>query len=92
MSGELAKVFGTNLARERRRQGLSQEELGFRAALHRTAIGQIERGERAPRVESLIKLAGSLEVEPAALLTGLTWKPVHYVGGGFEFPDEDASL
>jgi transcriptional regulator with XRE-family HTH domain len=88
----LAKTFGANLVRERKRRGLSQEELGFRAALHRTAIGQLERGERAPRVESLIKLAGSLEIDPGVLLTGLAWKPVRYLGGGFEFPDEDASL
>jgi len=44
-----ATQFGRNLARERERVGLSQEELGVRASLHRTAVSQLERGERVPR-------------------------------------------
>lgn len=55
--------FGRNLAycRERTRN-LSQEELGMRAELHRTAVGQLERGERVARSDTLVKLAGSLGV------------------------------
>ncbi len=87
-----AKRFGVNLARERRRLGLSQEELGFRAALHRTAVGQLERGERTARADTLVKLACSLGIDPSVLLAGLSWEPASYVGGGFEFPAEDASL
>lgn len=70
----LAERFGRNLAACRRRVGISQEEVSFRASLHRTAVGQIERGERLPRIDTLMKLAGALEVEPAVLLDGLRWK------------------
>jgi transcriptional regulator with XRE-family HTH domain len=71
----IAASFGSNLSRCRRRAGLSQEELAVRASLHRTAVGQLERGERVARVDTLIKLAGSLGIPPAELLEGMGWQP-----------------
>jgi transcriptional regulator with XRE-family HTH domain len=71
----VADQFGTNLAYCRRRAKLSQEELSVRASLHRTAVGQLERGERVARVDTLIKLAGSLGVPPGELLDGMDWEP-----------------
>jgi DNA-binding XRE family transcriptional regulator len=71
----LADQFGRNLASCRRRGRLSQEELAVRASLHRTAVGQLERGERVCRVDTLIKLAGSLGIPPEELLEGLGWDP-----------------
>jgi transcriptional regulator with XRE-family HTH domain len=76
-----AERFGRNLAEARRPTGLSQEELGFRAGMHRTAVGQLERGERTARLDSFIKLADSLGVEPATLLRGLSWNPTEVVTG-----------
>lgn len=67
--------FGRNLAYCRRRAKLSQEELSVRASLHRTAVGQIERGERIARVDTLIKLAGSLGIPPGELLDEMGWDP-----------------
>lgn len=72
---EIAERFGRNLARCRRRADLSQEELGFRSSLHRTEIGMLERGIRLPRIDTLVKLAGALEVPPGELLDGLDWAP-----------------
>jgi transcriptional regulator with XRE-family HTH domain len=72
---EIATRFGENLARCRREAQLSQEELGFRASLHRTEIGMLERGIRLPRIDTLIKLAGGLEIPPGELLDGLDWMP-----------------
>src|SRR4051794_36424207 len=72
---DIAAQFGTNLARRRKRAKLSQEELSVRASLHRTAVGQLERGERVARVDTLIKLAGSLEIPPGELLEGMGWDP-----------------
>jgi ribosome-binding protein aMBF1 (putative translation factor) len=72
---DFATRFGHNLARCRRRAGLSQEELGVRASLHRTAVGQLERGERVARSDTLVKLAGSLAIRPEELLEGLDWVP-----------------
>lgn len=71
----VAERFGRNLARCRKRAGLSQEELGVRASLHRTAVGQLERGERTARLDSFVKLAGSLGAAPDELLDGLSWEP-----------------
>lgn len=72
---DIAAQFGTNLARRRKRAHLSQEELAVRASLHRTAIGQLERGERTARIDTLVKLAGSLDLPPGELLDGMGWTP-----------------
>jgi transcriptional regulator with XRE-family HTH domain len=80
--------FGRNLAYCRRRAELSQEELSVRASLHRTAVGQIERGERIARVDTLIKLAGSLEIPPGELLDGMGWDPGGTRLGQFTAGDE----
>jgi transcriptional regulator with XRE-family HTH domain len=71
----VTRRFGANLSYCRRRARLSQEELGVRASLHRTAVGQLERGERVARVDTLIKLAGALEVPPEELLDEMGWDP-----------------
>jgi transcriptional regulator with XRE-family HTH domain len=71
----VADQFGANLANCRRQAKLSQEELAVMASLHRTAVGQLERGERVCRVDTLIKLAGSLGIPPGDLLDGMDWEP-----------------
>ncbi|HEY6550408.1 MAG TPA: helix-turn-helix transcriptional regulator [Solirubrobacterales bacterium] len=71
----VADQFGSNLAYCRKQAKLSQEELAVRASLHRTAVGQLERGERVARVDTLVKLAGSLGVPPGELLDGMGWNP-----------------
>ncbi|HEX5714215.1 MAG TPA: helix-turn-helix transcriptional regulator [Solirubrobacterales bacterium] len=71
---EIAERFGENMLIARRRSKVSQEELGFRAGLHRTEIGQLERGTRLPRIDTLIKLAGALDLPPGDLLKGMAWK------------------
>ncbi|MDX6626586.1 MAG: helix-turn-helix protein [Solirubrobacterales bacterium] len=56
--------FAENLVIARRRAGLSQEEVGFQAGLHRTEIGQLERGHRLARIDTVVKLAGALSLAP----------------------------
>lgn len=80
----VARCFGANLVRCRQQAGLSQEELGNRASLHRTAIGLLERGARIPRIDTLLKLAVALDVEPDRLLDGIAWKPGTMSPGRFE--------
>jgi transcriptional regulator with XRE-family HTH domain len=79
----VATAFGKNLARHRRRSGLSQEALAFRASVHRTEIGLLERGERLPRIDTTIKLAAALGVAPEALLAGIAWSPGAVTAGRF---------
>jgi len=76
--------FSHNLLAARKKAGLSQEELSFRAALHRTEIGLLERAVRVPRIDTLVKLAGALDVRPEDLLDGIRWHPGDYSPGGFE--------
>jgi transcriptional regulator with XRE-family HTH domain len=47
---------------------LSQEELGFRARLHRNYVGAIERGEINPTFRTLMTLAHGLDVELSSLI------------------------
>lgn len=82
----VAAIFGANLQRCREAAGLTQEELGIAALLHRTEIGLLERGTRLPRIDTLVKLAGSLDVKPEVLLGDLTWSPSRRVGGEFTKP------
>jgi transcriptional regulator with XRE-family HTH domain len=86
-SEEVATKFGRNLWRCRRRAALSQEELGARAGLHRTEIGMLEHGTRLARVDTLIKLAGSLGIPPAELLEGIHWTPGTSSEGGFSISE-----
>lgn len=85
---DLAKLFGRNMVRHRKKLRISQEEVGFRADLHRTAIGLLERGEREPQLETIIKVAGALEVDPADLFVGYKelpgegWRVVEEQRGG----------
>lgn len=85
-------LFGANLARIRREAGFSQDEMGLRAEVHRTEISQLERGLRCPRIDTVLKLAGTLEIEPGDLLAGIVWKAAEHTSGRFECPGEDASL
>jgi transcriptional regulator with XRE-family HTH domain len=80
---DCARRFGENLVRCRKQAGLSQEALGERANLHRTAIGLLERGARVPRIDTLVKLAAALEVSPHDLLDGMVWKPGTKTDGRF---------
>jgi transcriptional regulator with XRE-family HTH domain len=79
----VAERFGDNLIRIRKEADLSQDELAVRASVHRTEISQLERGLRVARIDTLIKLAASLEASPAELLTGLEWEPGEQRRGRF---------
>lgn len=60
--------IGKNIKRIRTKEKLSQEELAFKAKLHRTYIGSVERGEKNVTVLNLVKIADALNIEPSVLL------------------------
>ena len=74
--------FAANLRRLRDLAGLSQEELAFRADIHRTQVSLLEGGARMPRVFTLVCLAGALDATPNDLLDGIAWEPIVSVSGG----------
>lgn len=68
-AGSVLKVFGQAVRSRREKLGISQEELADRAGLHRTYIGDIERGRRNVALRNICRLARALEVPPAELLS-----------------------
>lgn len=82
MASRPSERFAANLKRLRREAAQSQEDLAFRAGVHRTQISLLEGGERLPRVETLVKLAGALGATPNDLLDGIAWEPIETVTGG----------
>lgn len=87
----VARRFGTNLLIARERANVSQEELGLLASLHRTEIGLLERGARCPRIDTLLKLTGSLEVVTDELLEGMSWTPGGVQLGAFRLPPQQGA-
>jgi transcriptional regulator with XRE-family HTH domain len=85
----VAERFGQNLARLRQASGLTQEELAMRASIHRTQVGLLETGQRQPRIDTLVKLAGALSVDCCVLLEGIVWVPPATNTGRFEFSELD---
>lgn len=59
---------GSRIRARREELGLSQERLGEAAGLHRVTIVNIEAGESRPNVDTLVRLAHALGVQPGALL------------------------
>jgi transcriptional regulator with XRE-family HTH domain len=64
-------LFARNLKTTRLRVELSQEGLARRAGMHRTEVSLLERSGRDPQLETIVRLARALGVEPAALLKGI---------------------
>lgn len=81
--------FSANLRNARARVGISQEELAFRAGIHRTQISLMESGSRLPRLETLLKLEGALELQHGALMEGMTYQPNVWAQGGFRIEGGD---
>ena len=60
-------AFGHQVRVKRAAQSVSQEELALKCGLDRSYIGQVERGERNPSLESIAKIASALRVPIGAL-------------------------
>jgi transcriptional regulator with XRE-family HTH domain len=66
-----AEQFGANLRLLRRSYGWSQQTVGDLAGLHRTEIGKLEGGLRDPRLQTIVRLARALRVDPGLLVVGI---------------------
>lgn len=60
--------FGQRVRQLRKEKNLSQEELSFKADLHRTYIGMIERAEKNITLVNIEKIAKALKVDIKELL------------------------
>lgn len=71
------KAFGKVIRTLRESTGFSQEELAFRAHVHRTYVSQIERGLKSPSLVVIIRLANALEISAAELVRQATEEIEH---------------
>lgn len=67
-AAELQADLGKAIKAQRLRLGVTQEELAWRADLHRTYVADIERGGRNLTLRSITSLAKALQVSVASLL------------------------
>jgi transcriptional regulator with XRE-family HTH domain len=64
----LRTTLGSNVRKLRLSLGMTQAELAERAESRRALISDVERGEANPTIDSLLRIATALRVEPAELL------------------------
>jgi len=69
-------LFGAVVSDLRRRLGISQEELGFQAGVHRTYISQIERGLKSPTLTVILRLSKALHKPASRLIASVEKKIV----------------
>lgn len=62
--------LGENLRKVREQRGLSQEELAFKAGVHRTYVGGVERGEYNVTVLTLHRFVHALGINLQDALRG----------------------
>jgi transcriptional regulator with XRE-family HTH domain len=64
-------AFGRRLRRLRTERGITQDRLAQITGLHRTTIGLWERGEKEPRLATILRLAHGIDVTPDKLVMNL---------------------
>jgi transcriptional regulator with XRE-family HTH domain len=62
MKSTLLTEFGKTVRKFRAELGMSQEELAYKAGLHRTYIGMVERAEKNVSLLNIEKIAKALNV------------------------------
>ena len=60
--------FGDNMRKRRLELNISQEELSFRAGLHRNYVSDVERGTRNVSIKAMEKIAKGLDTSLYKLL------------------------
>lgn len=61
------EALGAAIAERRLALGLSQEELAFRAEMHRSYLGDVECGKRNLSLKNLLKITKALKVSAEVL-------------------------
>ncbi|MDH7577369.1 MAG: helix-turn-helix transcriptional regulator [Bacillota bacterium] len=80
--------LGRRIRSLRQQLGLTQEELGERAHIHYSYVGQVERGDKMPSLRTLKSLAAALNVDLHYLLE----EPASYQTTEGPTPDDLAEL
>lgn len=59
---------GDNIRYMRKERGLSQEVLAYKAGINSSYLGQVERGQKSPTIDSLSKISKALGVNVSELV------------------------
>lgn len=65
---QTTRTFGERLAEKRRAKGLSQKAFGQLVGLGYQQIGRYEAGTSKVDIETLVRFAAALDVEPGELV------------------------
>ena len=74
--GHVYRAFGERIAEERVRRSLSQRELAELTGTTQSAVARLEGGSRAPRLDTLLRVANALDctleldLRPRTLIKG----------------------
>ncbi len=71
--------FGYNIKKERKKQGLTLEELASRSGVSKSMLSMIERGEKNPSIQVASQIAEGLEVTISYLLGEQQKKEVYVI-------------
>lgn len=71
MTNSIQKKFGEFVRKKRKEQGFSQESFAFKAKLHRTYMGAIERGEKNITIKNIEKIAFCLEIKISEIFSAI---------------------
>ncbi len=63
-------IFAEKLIKLRKERGMSQQKLADKAGISQTAIYYMEKGERNPKLETIIKIAKAFDIYLPLLLDG----------------------
>ena len=62
-------LIGKRIRSLRKGKGLTQEQLAEQASINDKEVSHIEQGRRNITIETLVKIAGALSVEPLELIS-----------------------
>jgi transcriptional regulator with XRE-family HTH domain len=65
------KALGEIIRSYRKQAGISQERLAEKADLHHNFVGEIERGQKAATIDTLLKIAKALGIRVRDLVDEL---------------------
>ncbi|MGD9736296.1 MAG: helix-turn-helix domain-containing protein [Solirubrobacterales bacterium] len=87
---EPTRQFASNVQRAMAERGLTVSEVADRAELSLNHVNLILEGRRKVQLDTLVKLAGALDVAPEQLLDGVEWISDGQGGGEFRARDPGA--
>jgi transcriptional regulator with XRE-family HTH domain len=61
-------MLGAELQRARRKAGLTQEELAFRAGIDRSYVSLLEHDKKSPTLDMLLRVCAALGVKASGLV------------------------